>query len=187
MHSLGYKSCLADPDLWLKAKLDEHGKESFSYILCYVDGIMVIHHKALPILEKINKFMKLKKSPVGDPDIYLGAKLRLFAMPNEVKCWGISPSKYFQEAVRNCEDYIKENLNKEYKLIRNAPNSFSLHYEPSMDISSMLEPEAVSYYQTSIGVLRLMVELGSVDIATEVSQLSSHVAVPRRGHFVNAL
>ena len=32
-----------------------------------------------------------------------------------------------------------------------------------------------------------MVELGQIDIATEVSRLSSFLAMPRRGHFVNAL
>ena len=34
MHSLGYKSCLADPDLWLKAQVDDYGNEYYSYILC---------------------------------------------------------------------------------------------------------------------------------------------------------
>ena len=72
-------------------------------------------------------------------------------------------------------------------MTRNAPNPFPLGYKPSRDTSSTLEPEAASYYQTIIGVLRWMVELGRVDIATEVSPLSSHLAMPRRGHLVNAL
>ena len=32
-----------------------------------------------------------------------------------------------------------------------------------------------------------MVELGRIDIAVEVSQLSSFLAMPRQGHLVNAL
>jgi hypothetical protein len=32
-----------------------------------------------------------------------------------------------------------------------------------------------------------MVELGYIDIATEVSMLSSHLAYPREGHLENAL
>ena len=55
-----------------------------------------------------------------------------------------------------------------------------------MDTSSTLEPEAASYYQTIIGVLRSMVELGRVDIATEVSLLASHLALPGEGHFAQA-
>ena len=38
------------------------------------------------------------------------------------------------------------------------------------------------YYQTLIGVLRWMVELGRVDITTEVSMVSSCLALPREGH-----
>ena len=76
MHGLGYKPCLADPDLWLKASVKPDGTEYYSYILNYVDDIMVIDHDPMPILEDINRFMLLKPDLVGDPDIYLGAKLK---------------------------------------------------------------------------------------------------------------
>ena len=39
-----------------------------------------------------------------------------------------------------------------------------------------------AYYQSLIGVVRWMVELGRVDICTEVSMLSSCLALPREGH-----
>ena len=45
---------------------------------------MVIHHNARPILDRIDKFMKLKKISVGNPDIYLGAKLKKLQMDNDV-------------------------------------------------------------------------------------------------------
>ena len=38
------------------------------------------------------------------------------------------------------------------------------------------------YYQSQIGILRWAVELGRVDIITEVSTLASHLALPREGH-----
>ena len=56
-----------------------------------------------------------------------------------------------------------------------------------MDISRMLTPDKASYFQTIIGVMRWMVELGRIDIATEVSQLSSFLAMPREGYLINAL
>ena len=40
----------------------------------------------------------------------------------------------------------------------------------------------MTHFQSQIGILRWMVELGQLDIATEVSLLSSHVALPREGH-----
>ena len=45
-------------------------------MLCYVDGIMVVHHDARPALDRIDKFMKPNKGSVGDPDIYLVEKLK---------------------------------------------------------------------------------------------------------------
>ena len=79
MAALGYKPCLADPDIWLK-KQNQDGIDYYSYILCYVDDTMVIHHDARPILDRIDKFMKLKESSVGNLDIYLSAKLNKVQM-----------------------------------------------------------------------------------------------------------
>jgi len=60
-------------------------------------------------------------------------------------------------------------------------------YRPELDQSDPLDAECSSFYQHLIGVLRWMVELGRVDIATEVSLLSSHLALPREGHLLTAL
>lgn len=50
-----------------------------------------------------------------------------------------------------------------------------------------LDPDRASYYQSLIGILRWTVELGRVDISTEVSLLSSHLALPREGHLLAVL
>ena len=56
-----------------------------------------------------------------------------------------------------------------------------------MDVYPLLLPDEASYFQNIIGVMRWMVELGRIDIAVEVSQLSSFLAMPRNGLLVNAL
>ena len=187
MQGMGYKPCLADPDLWFKSVVTKESKEYYSYILNYVDDIMVIHHDAMPILKEINKFMLLKPDSVGDPDIYLGAKLKQVQLENDVWCWTLSPSKYINEAVRNCQKHLKENFNGQYSLIKQAPNPFPLNYEPEIDVTELLPPDQASYYNSIIGIMRWMVELGRVDIGTEVSKLSSFLAMPRRGHMEAAL
>jgi hypothetical protein len=55
-------------------------------------------------------------------------------------------------------------------------------YEPNLDVTPELDAERSSLYQSQIGVLRWMVEIGQVDILTDVSVLSSHLALPREGH-----
>ena len=169
-----------------EARHDDH-YEYYSYILCYVDDILVVHHDTLSILERIDKYFTLKPTSIGDPDIYLGAKLRYMNLPNGVWCWRISPSKYVQEAVQNCETRLKEHCNGNYSLLKDAVNPFAYHYEPEVDVSEPLEPDMASYYQYLIGIMQWMVELVRLDIATEVSMLSSHNAYPREGHFEAAL
>ncbi len=61
--SLGYKSCLTDPDLWYKActwKGDHGNFESYySYILVYVDDILCIHEDPDSVLKVLNKYFLL--------------------------------------------------------------------------------------------------------------------------------
>ncbi len=106
---MGYTSCKADPDLWLKAMTrPEDNVHIYTYILCYVDDILCIHHGPMSDMNEINGYLPpLKPSSVGDPDIYLGAKLKQTQLPNGVMTWGLSPSKYVVQAVKNIANYLK--------------------------------------------------------------------------------
>ncbi len=73
-----------------------------------------MHHDPMTILDKINGYMPLKPSSVGDPDIYLGAKLRWTCLKNGVWAWGLSSSKYVAQAVKNCEQHFFEKLSNCY-------------------------------------------------------------------------
>ena len=161
MPGLGYTPCLADPDVWFKAKVrPDDGVSYYSYILCYVDDILVIHHDARPIIDRIDKFMKLKEASVGDPGIYLGTKLKKVQTSNNVGCQSLIPSKYFHEAARNCQKHLKENYPADYELTTNAHSPFPLGYEHEMDVFPELPPDQAFYFQTIIGLMRWMVELG---------------------------
>jgi hypothetical protein len=73
-----------------------------------VDDILAINHDAMALIREIDKFFKMKSGSIGDPDIYLGAKLREMQLPNGVYAWSLSASKYVQEAVRNAKDYFQK-------------------------------------------------------------------------------
>jgi hypothetical protein len=75
----------------------------FTYILCYVDDILCIHHDPMSVMNEINGYLPLKPSSVGNPDIYLGAKLKQTQLPMWVIAWGLSPSKYIVQALKNCQ------------------------------------------------------------------------------------
>ena len=140
---------------------------------------MCIHHDAASVLDSIDTFFKFKPGSIADPDIYLGAKLRRVKLPNLVEAWAISPSKYVQEAVRNVKEKLAKDGRKLPKRV-NAP--MPRDYVPELDTSAELSPNEAAYFQSQIGILRWCVEIGRIDIITEVSMLASHLALPRQGH-----
>ena len=79
MSSIGYTLCTGDNAIWMKPDIDPDGDKYYSYILFYVDDVLVVHHNAMTTLMNIDKYFKLKPSSIGDPDIYLGAKLSTLA------------------------------------------------------------------------------------------------------------
>ena len=60
-------------------------------------------------------------------------------------------------------------------------------YRPELDVSPELTPQDSAYYQSLIGILWWIVELGRIDICLEVSMMSSHLVMPRKGHLDHVL
>ena len=60
-------------------------------------------------------------------------------------------------------------------------------YKPETDLTTPLSPELLSYYQSLIGIIRWMVDIGIINITTEVSLLSSHNSYPQEKHFEKVL
>ena len=46
-----------------------------------------MHHDVMTPLNAINHYIKKKPEYMGDPDIYLGGKLRKCMMSSGVVCW----------------------------------------------------------------------------------------------------
>ena len=150
-------------------------------MLLYVDDCLYIHHSAEEELKKIDKFLNIKAGSIGDPDIYLGAKVKPMKMNNGVTGWAIRPSKYINEVIKNCEKWIQENM-AEHKHSCRSSNPFPTDDDPDLDTTAELDEEQAAYHQSQIGILHWIVELGRIESATEVSLLASHVALLRKGH-----
>lgn len=180
MHQLGYSPCLADPDVWMRPAKQPDGSDCYEYILLYVDDALAIGINAEKMLrQEIGRFFELKEDSIGPPKIYLGGRMTEVVLDNGVKCWGISSSQYVQAAVKNVENHLAS-IGK--KLPAKADTPIQTSYRPELDITPELEPDEASYYQSLIGILGWMVELGRIDLCLEVSLMSSHLALPRQGH-----
>ena len=89
--------------------------------------------------------------------------------------------------MKNCASHLFKKFDRKYWIPTRADNPFTTDYCANTDVTEPLTPEFASFYQHLIGVMRWMVEQGSVDIATEVSLLSSYLAYPCEGHLETAL
>ena len=67
-----------------------------------------------------------------------------------------------------------------------GPRIHTCRYQ-ELDVSPELTPRDSAYYQSLIGILQWIVELGRIDICLEVSMMSSHLAMPRKGHLDQVL
>ena len=68
------------------------------------------------------------------------------------------------------------------KMFGNGHRPYPSSYRPEIDVSPTLGASLINRYQHLIGMLRWSIELGRIDIQTEVSCLSQHLCAPREGH-----
>ncbi len=120
----------------------------------------------------------------GRPRHLPWCKVEKTRLPNGIYVWGLSPSRYVNHTVKNCQTRLTQKLNNKYKILTRAENPL---YCVDTDVSEPLDDECSSFFQHLIGIMRWMVELGRVDIAVEVSLLSSYLAYPWEGHLEAAI
>ena len=72
----------------------EDGFKCYSYVLIYVDDVMVIHNDAEILLWRIDKYFKLKPILIGYLDIYLVYKLKKMQLENGVWEKANIPARY---------------------------------------------------------------------------------------------
>ena len=121
---------------------------------------------------EIGKYFVLKEKSIGPPTIYLGNKVSKVTLSNGRDAWSFSSSQYVQSAavLKNVEDYLHKNGRS---LPKRASAPFTSNYRLEIDITAELDSIQTAYFQSLIGILRWMVELGRIDITTEVSMMAS--------------
>ena len=188
MRHLRFTSCPADPDVWMRPAIHSDGSKHYEYILLYVDDALAIgEHPEKLLCQGIGKYFQLKEESVGPPKIYLGGSVRKRTLDNGIKAWAFSSSQYCQTAVKNVAEYLEKRNDPRWAMPAKAETPMRVSYRPELDITPALSPIDSAYYQSLIGMLRWMVELGQIDICLEVSMMSSHLAMPREGHMAEVL
>ena len=183
IQDMGFRPSIADPDVYLRPFAKPDGFKYYEYILVYVDDVLIVSHAPEEHLEIIKANYELNEASVGPPTRYLGADVARVQKPKDPsgrEYWAFSAETYVSNAVKN----VKILLQAEGRGLKsNAQTPFSsTTYRPEVDTSEECSSEMSTRFQNLIGVLRRAVELGRLDIYTEVALLSQHLALPRDGH-----
>ena len=97
MELRGHKSFWMDHDLWMRAKMCPDDKVKYwSYIPCFIDGILFIHHNEDSKLQCSCQTFPLKQW-YDDTSMHLGAKFYKTTLNNWVWTWAMSLRKYVKE------------------------------------------------------------------------------------------
>ena len=179
LDEIGFRSSIADPDVWMRAAVKPDGQKYYEYILVYVDDILCISHDAKAPMLAITRNFKFKKNDISPPQVYLGARLEKKELNGKLM-WTMTSRDYINAIVKNLNERLKK---KGTKLPASGIDTpMTSNYSPELDGSEELEPDDITMFQELIGELRWAIEIGRVDILTEVSMLSAYQASPRQGH-----
>ena len=70
--------------------INSSGQEYYEYVLLYVDDCLVIGENAKAQIMEIDKYFPMKPSSIGEPTIYLGAKIGHIELDGNVKAYYFS-------------------------------------------------------------------------------------------------
>ena len=133
---------LGDPNVWISPAKISNGTSYYRYILLYTDYALIVSQHAEETLGKdLGRYFELKQDSIGLPKIYLGGHCRRVQFDNGVEAWAFSSSQYVQAAVKNVEEYVKDNDNLKVSIRDETPMQTS--YRPELDVSMDLTPEDV--------------------------------------------
>ena len=184
LRGLGYESSASDPDVWLKQAIKPNGFKYWQYMLVYVDDILHISHDPSIDMKKINEIYRLKEG-VGPPDRYLGANVEKVQLQDGSIAWSMNCVDYLKGAIENVNNMLQE-ADSALKNCGDGKRPYPSSYRPEIDVTPELNDDLGNRFQQLIGILRWSIELGRIDIYTEVSCLSQYLCSPREGHLLAA-
>ena len=123
------------------------------------------------------------KDGTGEPDRYLGGNIERVQTEDGSIVWSLSCHDYLSNAIKQVQTELAQK-NVILKEFGTGLRPYRASYRPEMDITPTLDKEGTNRFQQLIGILRWSIELGRIDILTEVRCLSQHLAEPRDGHLI---
>jgi hypothetical protein len=163
---MGFFPSKAESDIWMR-QVDDH----YEYIAVYVDDLMIASKDPSKLVDTLTNEYKFKLKGSGPVTFHLGCDW--FRDEDGVLCF--APRKYIVKMIATYE-----------RLFGRKPKPYASPLtggdHPEIDDSGLLDLAGVSIYQSLIGSLQWVIQLGRLDICTAVMTMSRFRAAPREGH-----
>ena len=148
-----------------------------------VDDVLVLSHDPAKVMKKISEQFEIKNNEYGSPEIYLGAGISKFTIPDTgEQVWSMESKQYIKTAVQTVKDLLAEDGRELKGGKRSHKGPLPTNYQPELDTTKECDEMHSSWFRQIIGIFRWAIELGRIDILIEVSLLSQYQAAPREGH-----
>ena len=95
---MGYENTIADPDVWRRRTKDKQGRDYYELLLVYVEDIMCVSTTPGNSISKIGSLYDLKED-AKEPEMYLGATIGKWKLPEGREVWSMSGKEHLKEAV----------------------------------------------------------------------------------------
>ena len=125
--------------------------------------------------------------------MYLGADVSTFSIPASDgeparKAWAISADSHIKKALQMLEARLAQDGLRFKPSNKTSDHPFSTQaYRPELDVTEYCNDAQTQLYQSLVGILIWLTEIGRVDILMEPSMLSTHLAMPRQGHLQQSI
>jgi hypothetical protein len=156
-------SSQADPDVWIVRAASDH----YELLLVYVDDILIFAKNPKSAMDALGQLYELKPHSVKEPDLYLGANVEKFQLPNGRTEWCMSSRSYVKNAIKVLVEALMAEDDPEMKLKSMTRNPFPSNYKPELDVTMELNDELASRYLQLMGILCWAIGLGRIDIFFE--------------------
>lgn len=180
LRAMHYFPSEADPDVWLKKDVKPDGTPYWKYMLIYVDDVLHVAFDPTVDMAALNTVYRLKDGS-GPPDRYLGANIEEVQLKSGDLAWSMTCVDYLKGTIEEVNKTLHES-GTALKNFGKGERPYPSSYRPELDVSRELDDRMTNRYQQYIGILRWSIELGRIDILTEVSVLSQYLCNPREGH-----
>jgi Reverse transcriptase (RNA-dependent DNA polymerase) len=152
LKDMGYKSTIADPDVFIRPAVKADGFKYYKILLTYMDDCLCVSANPQDTMDTLGKIYDLKDT-VKPPERYLGANIKEWQLPDGRTVWSSSGKDYVKNAVNVFKDLLHDD-GKQLKSGKNAERPMPKTYRPELDVSPVLGSELLGRYQQLIGILR---------------------------------